>query len=153
MASGDTVLRMGETILIPVDESPLSSRAIEFVGREHPEATVHLLHTLDQVEADYDFDGTSLSTRSDHAPGGVIESGQRVLENARESAEEAGLRVVTAELESGRPARQITSYAAENGIDHIVMGSHGRTGLSRILLGSVTERVLRNSTVPVTAVR
>ncbi|CCQ33363.1 UpsA domain-containing protein [Halorhabdus tiamatea SARL4B] len=144
---------MGETILLPVDESPLSARAIEFAGREHPEATVHLLHALDQVESNYDFDGTSLSASPDGQSGRIIENGRRVLADARESAAATGLDVAATELASGRPASQITTYAAEHGVDHIVMGSHGRTGLSRILLGSVTERVLRNSTVPVTVVR
>jgi nucleotide-binding universal stress UspA family protein len=44
-------------------------------------------------------------------------------------------------------------YAAEHDIDHIVVGSHGRTGASRILLGSVAETVARRSPVPVTIVR
>lgn len=144
---------MGETILVPVDESPLSTRAIEFVGREHPEATIHLLHALDQVASDYDFDGTSLPASPDGQSARAVENGERVLEDARESAQTAGLSVTATELVAGRPASQITSYAAEHDVDHIVMGSHGRTGLSRILLGSVTERVLRNATVPVTVVR
>jgi len=144
---------MGETILIPVDESPLSTRAIEFVSREHGDATVHLLHAINRVDADYDFDGTSLSSSLDRRTEEVTESGRRVLEDARKTAENADLTVEAAELVIGRPSNQITTYASEHGVDHIVMGSHGRTGLSRILLGSVTERVLRKSTVPVTVVR
>lgn len=144
---------MGETILLPVDESPLSTRAIEFVSREHGDATVHLLHVIDRADSDFDFDGTSLSSNVDRRAGEATERGRRVLEDAREAAEGEGLTVEAAELAAGGPARQITAYAAEHGVEHIVMGSHGRTGLSRILLGSVTERVLRNSTVPVTVVR
>jgi nucleotide-binding universal stress UspA family protein len=55
--------------------------------------------------------------------------------------------------EIGRPSRAIVEYAEEHDIDHIVMGSHGRSGVTRILLGSVAETVVRRSPVPVTIVR
>ncbi|SEQ85809.1 universal stress protein [Natrinema salaciae] len=54
----------------------------------------------------------------------------------------------------GDPAREIVSFADENDeIDHVVIGSHGREGLSRILLGSVAEKIVRRSPVPVTVIR
>jgi len=53
----------------------------------------------------------------------------------------------------GRPAREITDELESGEYDHVVMGSHGRSGVSRILLGSVAETVLRRSPVPVTVVR
>ena len=59
---------------------------------------------------------------------------------------------VEASVLSGRPHRAIVDYAAEYDVDLIVMGTHGRTGLDRYLLGSVTERVVRLSDVPVLAV-
>lgn len=64
-----------------------------------------------------------------------------------------GLPVVTA-IASGLPARQIAAYARKNAIDLIVVGTHGRTGVSRALLGSVAEAVVRHApcrvlTVPV----
>lgn len=55
-------------------------------------------------------------------------------------------------IEHGSPYEAILSYVAENDIDLIVMGTHGRSGLSRVLLGSVTERVIRLSNDPVLAV-
>lgn len=55
-----------------------------------------------------------------------------------------GLPVVTA-IVSGRPARQIAAYARKNAIDLIVLGTHGRTGVSRALLGSVAEAVVRHA--------
>jgi nucleotide-binding universal stress UspA family protein len=55
-------------------------------------------------------------------------------------------------VEHGRPYETILSYAAENDVDLVVMGTHGRRGLSRTLLGSVTERVIRLSDDPVVAV-
>ena len=56
-------------------------------------------------------------------------------------------------IEVGRPAATIVEEARERDVDHIVVGSHGRTGASRILLGSVAETVARRSPVPVTIVR
>lgn len=53
----------------------------------------------------------------------------------------------------GAPAEQITGFAAEHGAGLIVMGTHGRSGVNRFLLGSVAERVLRESAVPVLTVR
>jgi nucleotide-binding universal stress UspA family protein len=62
-----------------------------------------------------------------------------------------GLDAVTA-LVFGRPAREIVSYAWRHGIDVIVMGTHGRTGVSRALLGSVAEAVARHASCPVLTV-
>ncbi|MFP4187941.1 MAG: universal stress protein [Halobacteriales archaeon] len=53
----------------------------------------------------------------------------------------------------GDPAREIVAYAEENNVDRVVMGSHGRDGATRVLLGSVAETVVRRSPTPVTVVR
>jgi len=59
---------------------------------------------------------------------------------------------VISELRSGSAAREILGYAARNAIDMIVIGAHGRTGLSRVLLGSVAEAVMRRAPCPVLVV-
>jgi nucleotide-binding universal stress UspA family protein len=56
-------------------------------------------------------------------------------------------------LESGDPARTIVEVAARRGSDLIVIGTHGRTGLSHLLLGSVAERVVRRASCPVLTIR
>jgi nucleotide-binding universal stress UspA family protein len=75
-----------------------------------------------------------------------------LLEQAQSVADEYE---VTLETESmvGRPSREINEFADEHDIDHIVIGSHGRTGVSRVLLGSVAEAVVRRAHCPVTVVR
>jgi nucleotide-binding universal stress UspA family protein len=60
---------------------------------------------------------------------------------------------ITHLLDEGDPASVIVEAAQAQNCDLIVMGTHGRGGLNRLLMGSVTEKVLRNSTVPVLAVR
>ena len=52
----------------------------------------------------------------------------------------------------GKPSEEIIQFAEENQVDLIVMGTHGRSGLAHLLLGSVTERVVRASKIPVLAV-
>ena len=60
---------------------------------------------------------------------------------------------ITTGLYAGFPHVEIIKYANETNADMIVMGTHGRTGLSHVLLGSVTERVIRTSDIPVLTVR
>ena len=70
-------------------------------------------------------------------------------------ADEAGAAVgrpVSASVAHGQPAREIERFAEANGVDAIVVGTHGRKGLERLVLGSVAELVVRQSTVPVVVV-
>ena len=73
----------------------------------------------------------------------------------RDLAERLGKDGVAAEVfvRVGKPADEILQCAAERGADTIVMGTHGRTGLRHLLVGSVTERVVRMSPVPVLTIR
>jgi nucleotide-binding universal stress UspA family protein len=136
---------MGKRVLVPVDGSPQSAAALDFVTDEWPDADVVLLTVIDPVDSGYS--GSVL-------PSGAEEWYERERSEARErlaeTAESAGIdaeRVV----EVGRPAASIVEAAED--ADHVVMGSHGRTGVSRVVLGSVAEAVVRRSPVPVTIVR
>lgn len=74
------------------------------------------------------------------------------IEAVADSAEAAGLDSVTAVREAPRPYAAITDYRRENDLDLVAMGTHGRSGVKRYLLGSVAERVIRTAHVPVLAV-
>jgi len=81
---------------------------------------------------------------------------EKARETAREhvdAARELADRPVDTRIEVGSPARVIVDVAEEGPFDHVVIGSHGREGVSRILLGSVAEGVARRSPVPVTVAR
>lgn len=78
--------------------------------------------------------------------------GRSILEEAAETAEEHG-RSIETELVHGDVSKALVSYADENDADQILMGSRGRTGVKRILLGSVAESVVRRAGCPVTVVR
>jgi nucleotide-binding universal stress UspA family protein len=70
------------------------------------------------------------------------------LDKVVESLKKKGIKAKT-EILSGNPAEEIIKYSQKNGIDLIVMSTRGRSGISRLVFGSVAEKVIRNSTVPV----
>jgi nucleotide-binding universal stress UspA family protein len=74
---------------------------------------------------------------------------QRLLRHARETLEAAGVRVVQAEQVPGDPVPEICRYAAEWDVDQVVMGTHGRSGLAKLIMGSVAQKVLEQCPCPV----
>jgi nucleotide-binding universal stress UspA family protein len=78
--------------------------------------------------------------------------GQRYIKYVVESAQKAGVRI-SSMIAEGRPFEQIVHLAKDFNMDLIVMGSYGRRGADRILVGSVTERVIEYSPCPVIIVK
>ena len=142
---------MTKTVLVAVDGSPQSEEALDHTLDEHPEAEIVALTVVDPAEAGYSVEGAAPDFPQEWYETAEQEA-ESVLEDAEERAETAGQSITTASA-VGRPANAIVEYADDEGADHIVLGSHGRTGMSRILLGSVAETVMRRSKVPVTVVR
>jgi nucleotide-binding universal stress UspA family protein len=70
------------------------------------------------------------------------------IDGVSDSLKKEGISAV-AVLQDGKPAEEILAYAGKNGVDLIIMNTHGRSGVSRWILGSVAERVVRHSPVPV----
>lgn len=140
---------MARRILVPLDGSPQSQEALRYTMETFPDATIVFLHVLTPVDGGVGPDGLLGD------PSGVIadqrERAETLFDNAETTAGDD--RTVERALLAGRPASEIVSYAEENDIDGIVMGSHGRDGAARLLLGSVSETVVRRSPVPVTVVR
>ncbi|MFA9502523.1 universal stress protein [Natrinema sp. H-ect1] len=144
---------MADNVLVAVDDSNQSTEALEFACREYPEATITAIHVLDPGDfyAVTGVEGTAMANY-DEIQDHHEERAENILETAREQAADHGLEIETDHVVGG-VSRTIVDYAAEHDMDHIVIGSHGRTGASRILLGSVAETVARRSPVPVTIVR
>ena len=140
---------MPRTLLVPIDGSPQSTEAVQYAVETFPDAELVVVHVLNPAAGTGDIDGMIADTA------GVIgeqqEFAEELFDEARETAG-AG-RIVNTELLAGRAASEIVGYAADHDIDEIVMGSHGRDGAARLLLGSVSETVVRRSPVPVTVVR
>ncbi len=145
---------MTNHVLVPIDASPLSERAVEFALEEYAgDATITVLHVLDFVEAGYGAPmEASLPGYWENWYESEVENAQQLFEEAQATADEYGVTLET-ETTMGRPARSIVEFADTKTVDHVVMGSHGRSGVSRILLGSVAETVLRRAHCPVTIVR
>ncbi|AGN02128.1 UspA domain-containing protein [Salinarchaeum sp. Harcht-Bsk1] len=136
---------MYDQFLLPTDGSDGTDRAIdhslELAGTY--DATLHVLSVLDDA---------SLTSVSEEAATEVLADREAAVEAVANAAREAGVDVVTS-VREGSPHREILAYADEAAVDVIVMGTHGRSGVGRVLLGSVTERVVRDAPVPVVTVR
>jgi len=138
-------------ILVPIDSSEQSTDALEYALEEFQSDDITLIHVIDPIEAGYTAQAT-VPGYSEEWYEQAQEEAEALFEDARSTAGEYGVDVETV-TEVGRPSRTIVDYAEEHDFDHIVMGSHGRSGVSRILLGSVAESIVRRSPVPVTIVR
>lgn len=137
-------------VLVPVDGSAQAYRALEYVLTHVPEASSTVIHVAD-LPFEYaveEIEGTYLEPLLEAAQ----ERAEDVLAEAAERAADAGVEIQT-ETAVGSPATEIVEYATEHAFQQIVMGSFGRSRVSRFLLGSVAERVARRSPIPVTLVR
>jgi nucleotide-binding universal stress UspA family protein len=141
---------MAQRILVAFDESSQAAAALRHALSTYPDAEIHVLHVSDPREW-MTTDGLS-SYYSDTVRERSLESARELLDEAAAIAAEYDTEVTT-ESGEGRPARAVVRYAEEHDIDHVVLGSHGRRGLARFLLGSVAERVTRRSPTSVTVIR
>jgi nucleotide-binding universal stress UspA family protein len=138
-------------ILVPVDGSHTSKKALVAaleLARERS-ATVRVIHAIDEL---------ALAVGPEHS-GKVMkaarEEGQKALDDAYETVKSAGIDGDTHLMETPgkRLGEAVADEAAAWKADLVVIGTHGRHGLSRILLGSGAESVIRLATVPVLVVR
>lgn len=137
------LLTMFETILVPVDGSDTAKRAA-VVGRELAKrfgARLDLLYVQEEQSS-------LLGTGGDQDPEA---QGRRTLDEMADLVAGSDT-VVDTHLVEGNPHEAINEHADETDTDLIVMGRHGRSGVRERLLGTVTDRVLRQTTVPVLTV-
>jgi len=141
------------SLLVPTDFSSASRAAgLRAASLAAPDgAALHLLHVLHfpPLAPPYDVSVPAAVWE------GVRQGAEAKLEEEREALEaQAGAAKVTGELaDTGETAESIARAADAHEADLIVMGTHGRSGISRLLLGSVAERTLRTAARPVLAVR
>jgi nucleotide-binding universal stress UspA family protein len=135
-----------DEILLPTDGSDAAEAAVEHAVRlaRTYDARVHVLYVVEPLPA-AEYDATSVLDA-------LRREGDRVTGETADRLERSELETVTA-VRTGAAHRVILDYAAESGIDLIVMGTHGRRGLGRVLLGSVAEKVVRLADQPVMTVR
>lgn len=138
---------MYERILLPVDERTVESDVLHQVGElaHWADARVTVLNVADTARDSVTMTGTGVVDT-------LIETGDTVVDEVSDVLETLGVDHETRVLQ-GSPAPTIVDFADENEFDLLVMPTHGRAGLSRYLLGSVTEKVVQLSSTPVLTVR
>ncbi|MFC4248974.1 universal stress protein [Natribaculum luteum] len=149
---------MGDHILVPVDGSPLSRRALEVALEEYPDAEITALHVIDPTEPGYSVAGVEFQSDVEPRHGSeqwyerAEELATDLLDELTEIEDEHDASITT-EVVTGRADREIVDYADSHDVDHIIMGSHGRGGDVHLLLGSVTEAVAFRAPMRVTLIR
>lgn len=139
---------MYDEILVPTDGSDAATRALDHaldIAGQY-DARIHALYVVDANAY------STLEAGTDVVISALEEEGNEAVDAVTDRATAAGVETVT-EVSTGTVHRTIIDYADEHGVDLIVMGTHGRQGLDRYLLGSVTEKVVRASDVPVMTIR
>lgn len=139
---------MYDTILVPTDGSPEGEPAIRYameVATEHG-AAVLAVHVVNVAS----YTGLPMESSWNGVADALREEGEAAVERVLELAPER-VAVETAVLE-GAPGQVIVDQADRSNVDLVIMGTHGRGGLDRLLLGSVAEQVVRRSPVPVLTV-
>ncbi|UPV75386.1 universal stress protein [Halorussus limi] len=139
---------MYDRILVPTDGSeqhPVVTQAMNVA--ELADATVHALYVVDERALDYQPSESGRQETRDARR----EEGEEATQHIADAGANRGVEVVTA-IREGTPATTIVEYAADEDVDMVVMGTHGRSGVDRYVLGSVTEQVVRTSDVPVLTV-
>jgi nucleotide-binding universal stress UspA family protein len=137
---------MYDQILFPTDGSEPAASVLEYalqIASEH-EATIHVLNVVDTGK-------DSPAGVRDHVRDVLEQNGTEIVTEAAQHATEHGIDVVS-EVLHGDPSEAIVEYSTRSAIELVVMPTHGRRGLQRVLLGSVTERVINTADVPVIAV-
>lgn len=134
---------MYERILSPTDGSQGAKAALKH-GIEIASQWDATQHTLYIVDTRLARSGPLLEM--------LRSEGRKAVQDFEVAGTQGGLTVVT-EIAKGNPREEILNYVSKHGIDMVIMGAHGRTGLDRVVMGSVAERVVRHSPVPVLTVR
>ncbi|WP_336022257.1 universal stress protein [Halobellus salinisoli] len=141
---------MYDDVLVPTDGSDGTMQALEHALdiASTRDATIHALSVMDRrlyLAAGDEQKAELKETMKADA--------QSAVERIAEAADEAGVDFTTA-VRDGIPYREILEYADDNGVDLVVMGTHGRSGRDKLAnLGSVTERVVENTDKPILVVR
>jgi universal stress protein A len=126
-----------KSILAPTDFSPHSEQAVRYACRlaERLDSELHLLHVLSEI-----------------VPAGPDERAQETLDRSLDPSWGKPGKVTRA-VRWGSPVESIVSYAVDHRVDLVIISTHGRTGLSHVLLGSVAERIVREAPCPVLTIR
>ena len=140
-------------ILVPTDFSATSDTALEYARglTERFGAALHLVHVLEEPLVATLGNALELPEAPEYRTAVVVDAQTRLAHRAYPRASAQPL--ATTKVIPGTAASAIVNYAAEHAVDLIVMGTHGRTGMAHLMVGSVAEQVVRSAPCPVLTVR
>jgi len=142
--------KLYKKILIATDGSEYTKNSIDY-GLElakNTEAKVHVIYVIDTAA----FASIPMDAAWESMYALLKQEGDEATRQVADKAKAEGLEVERNTVE-GHPAEEIIKYSEKNSINLIVMGTLGKSGLDRFLLGSVAEKVVRTSKIPVLVVR
>ncbi len=141
-------------LLVPTDFSPSSDAALGCAKRMAAKmrGSVCMLHVIEHPPTGVTFGSElcapeSLQARQDQTENARVELGRRMLADSHSRI------AITGDIVFGASAAMISAYAANHAFDMIVMGTHGRSGIAHLLMGSVAESVIRTARCPVLTVK
>jgi len=142
---------MYDQVLVPTDGSDRAATALEY-GVDlvtQYDATLHTLHVVETTGVAETLDGDQFDVVLER----IERAGEDAVDSFVDQARQAGIDDVESTVRKGVPHEEILGYIDDNDIDVVVMATAGRTGSEREVVGSVTERLVRSSPVPVLTVR
>ena len=145
---------MFSRILVPTDFSPPSDAALEYARMLAATfgSTLRIVHVIDDPSGSSDFVGDGFAPSTEEIRNALVEHARKRLEHLMTLVDRSRYHA-HADAVLGTPAATIIDYAGATGTSLIVMGTHGRTGLAHLLMGSVAEQVVRTAPCPVLTVR
>ena len=151
---------MYKKVLVPLDGSELAECSLNHVKNLAKDGSIGEVILLQVVVIELPF---SAINGEDYLVGqgfdykafrdAHLEKSHKYLAGVQARLSAEGIKVITESIEASRPADFIADYAGQNGVDMIVITTHGYTGIKGVLLGSVAFRVLHESRVPVLLIR
>lgn len=138
---------MKDRVLVPVNDSPPAWAALDYAISHPPQDQLVCLHAVNPAPYVSDIGGVGGPLMMDQKRTEATDLMETIT--AYVSMETCDFHT---EIQEGRPKTVILEYVNSHPIDQIVIGTHGRTGVKRLLIGSVTEAILRDSPVPVTVI-
>jgi nucleotide-binding universal stress UspA family protein len=145
---------MFSRILVPTDFSPPSDAALEYARMLAAKfgSTLRILHVIDDPSTSSELGADGFAPSTEAIRIALIEHARKRLDHVMNLVDRSRYHS-HADAVLGTPAEAIIDYAGATGTSLIVMGTHGRTGLSHLLIGSVAEQVVRTAPCPVLTVR
>lgn len=148
---------MYKKVLVPLDGSGLAECTLSHVKNLCKEGSVKEVTLLNVVKVDFPWAEFSSeypqAVDLDAIRKPFFDKSRKYLADIESRLISEGIKIKTESLEGGRPADIISDYAKENGMDLIIIGTHGYTGLKKLMMGSVAFGVLHQSHVPVLLIR